>query len=924
MNRFRRLFAVIFITGLLIACNDGMSDSQHLTKAREYLKKGQLNAASIELKNALQKNPDNPLIRMELGKLHLKSGNIAAAEKELSKALSLGVENERVLPSLARSMLYQGKHAEVMALSLTGLSAKSKSEVLALQGLSLIAQGDITKANITIEKAMDTGDVSLHAMVANAGLLGYSKEFDKSRKQLEAVIEIDPEFAPAWSLLGDIETNEGKYESALDAYTKAISLRVNNMPDMLKRTMILLQLKQYDNAQKDISQLKNKIPLHPGFNYAQGIIHFQNKKYQDAQAAFDLALVDEKRYPMALYYAGLTNYLLGQHERAEKYTTQHFTKSPEFTPTRKLLALIQMSNHKYKEAEELIRPLVETDEADVGAMNILASTLLNQGKTNESIDLLSKIVEINPDSPEAQTRLGVGLMLSGDNAAGEEHLSAAAKLDSSNIRGEILLILNYSRQKQFDKALESAKALKEKHPKKVVSYNVLGRVYQQIGKKQEAVDTFAMVLEMEPGNPSATQNLAAMAISDKDFAKARNYYLEALKKHNKHLAILMNMAALNALESNEKSMIDYLQQAIEYHPAAVQPRLILARYYLTKGENEQVAFLVRQFDQTQMKTPSVLELVSLSKLAKGDYEGAKDTLKQYLKLKPTSAQAHHRLANAYAGMNQLKGMRAELEKSIELAPDYFPARLDLAKLFLSLRENDLVAQHMPVLNRLAPNHPEVQKIEVSLALREGNLDKALELAEAVHKAVPSTNNLIMLSRIKWNMNDHDGAVQLYNEWLARNPDDVDVRLALGGRYLVLEKQDAAIEQYKKTLLIDENNIIALNNLAWYLRDTDIRKALEYARYANSVEPKSPALMDTLAMVLLTNNEIDEAKRIIKEAMIKAPTNPSIQYHGAKIYAAAGDKAEAVVILNKIVEGDVPFQEKKDALELLKELKLEAP
>jgi putative PEP-CTERM system TPR-repeat lipoprotein len=919
MNISRGIIVLCAVTVLLAACNEGVSESQRLAKANAYEKQGQLKAASIELKNALQKNPDSIQIRMELGKIHLKAGHMAAAEKELAKARSLGAEDELVLPFLGRSLLYQGKYADVVDIPLENLDGESKSEVLALKGLALVALGDITKAKFIIEESMSTGTKSIRAMVANAGILAYTNEVDKSRKQLEEVFKIDPEFAPAWSMLGDIELKQHRFEKAMEAYTKAISFRVNNMSDMLKRATIYIQMKQYDKAQKDIDLLKKKIPLHPGYNYVQGILYFQNKKYRDAQAAFDLALVDEKRYPMALYYAGLTSYLLRQNGRAEKYAAQFLEKYPELPVARKLLALIDLVGLKYKEAEELVRPLVETDTSDTGAMNILASALLKQGKTNESIELLSKVVELKPDSPDAQRRLGLSLMMGGDDAAGEEHLTAATKLDSSNKSGEILLILNYLRQKQYDKAQEAAMAYRDKFPEKAFSYNILGRVYQIIGKKQEAKETFAKALELEPGNPPASQNLADIAINEKDYDKARNYYLTALKKHNKHLGLLMRMAALSSLERDEKSMVHYLKQAIEAYPKAVDPRLALARYYLSEGKNEQVAVLVGEFDQAQMKTPSVLELVSLAQLAKGDYSEAKSSLEQLTRLQPNSPQAHYRLASAYGGMNKPKKMRLELEKSVELAPEYFSARLALAKLLLSSGEIESAQKQITALKKSAPKNPEVLKVEAAVAIQQGQPEQALKLVKAAYEIAPTTKNVLALSNVKWNMQDRDGAVQLFNKWLATHSGDVEVRLALAGSYVMLENKAAAIEQYKIVLSSDENNLIALNNLAWFLQDTNPRKALEYARYANSVAPKSPALMDTLALVLLKNSEVNEAKKVIKDAMIKAPTNLSITYHGAKILAAAGDSDEAVKILKKITGDKVHFPEKKDAQELLAKL-----
>ncbi len=922
MNRFLNAIVFFSIMGLSFVSNAGMTESQYLANAKKFIDKGELKAASIELKNVLQKNPKHPLARLELGKLHLKIGDMVSAEKELSRAQSLGVEDEQLLPYLARSLLYQGKHAEVMALSLKDLRDKSKSEVLAQKGLSLLAQGDTTKAKSVIDLAMGTGEVSVRAMFANAQFLGFTKEFEQSRKQLDAVSKVDPSFAPAWSLLGDIELREGNNKAALNAFTKAVSLRANNMGDMLKRVMILIQIREYDKAQKDITYLKDRIPTHPGFNYAQGLIHFYNKNLHDAQSAFDLALVDEQRYPLALYYAGVTNYLLGQRKRAEEYAIQYFTKFPGFPPVRKLMALIQLSKFKYKKAEELIRPLVEANNSDASAMNILATALLKQGKTDESIDLLSKVVELNPDSPQAQMRLGVGLMISGDDSTGEDHLSIAANLDKSNKRGRIVLILNYLRQKQFDRAREAAKEYKNLFPDEAMSYSVLGRVYMLTGKKQEAQIAYTNALRVEPGNPSASLSMAALAIGDKEFSKARDYYLTALDKHNNHLAILLKLAALDSMENNEESMIGYLQQAKDAHPKALGPRLFLARYYISKGKGEQVATLVDDLDKTQRESPPAWELVSLAQLAKGDFLGAQRTLERSVEHQPKSAKVHHWLAQAYAGLGKAKEMRTELEKSVELMPEYLAARIALAQYLLRSGEMGLVAEHMAIFKKLAPEHPEVLKLEKAAALTVGNTERALELADAAYDKDPSTSNMLTLSKIKWNLGDQDGAMRLLMKWLQEHPGDVNARLTLAGNYIIQENVDACIEQYQSVLDIDDDNLIALNNLAWFLRKKDPTKALQYARIAVDLQPKSPALLDTLAMVLLENNETAEARRIIKGVLVKVPENPTIQYHGAMIFAATGAKEEAIRLLGRLAGGEANYPEKKDAQVLLIKLQAE--
>ena len=61
-----------------------------LDKARDSFAKGDIKAAGIELKNALQKDPGNAEARLLLGELYLKLGNGLAAEKEFRRAQELG------------------------------------------------------------------------------------------------------------------------------------------------------------------------------------------------------------------------------------------------------------------------------------------------------------------------------------------------------------------------------------------------------------------------------------------------------------------------------------------------------------------------------------------------------------------------------------------------------------------------------------------------------------------------------------------------------------------------------------------------------------------------------------------------------------------------------------------------------------------
>ena len=103
-------------TGVHAAAVDKEKSESYLREAHEFLKKGDGNAAIIQLKNALQTDPGNVSARKLLGEIYLRTGNGPSAEKELNAAMRRGSTGLDVKILLARAMLLQGKNQEALDL----------------------------------------------------------------------------------------------------------------------------------------------------------------------------------------------------------------------------------------------------------------------------------------------------------------------------------------------------------------------------------------------------------------------------------------------------------------------------------------------------------------------------------------------------------------------------------------------------------------------------------------------------------------------------------------------------------------------------------------------------------------------------------------------------------------------------------------
>jgi putative PEP-CTERM system TPR-repeat lipoprotein len=924
MNKILKRFLGVCVICLPVACSGSLTDDQYVERAQDYLDRGELEAATIELKNALLKNHENAQARMLLGGIQLEVGNAAAAEKELRRASEVGVADGAVLPLLARALLAQGKHEELQALPLENLTRDQKAEVLAAQGLGELEQEELDAAEVDaatelIDQAVSLAPQSTYAGVATASLLVANKEYALARKELDGVLERDAAYAPAWSLLGDLETYDRNLAQAEAAYTKAIENSADNFDDELKRTMVRIQQKKYAEAQKDIDVLKKRSPQHAGVNFMQGLIYFYNNRFPEAREAFELTLRSNESHLQAVYYLGQTHLRLGNRVQAEEYGRQFHSAAPRSIPGRKLMATIELGNGQYAVAEELIRPVVAFQEDDVVALNLLAKALLKQDRTDEAIELLEKAVSLQPDSAVAQLRLGTGLLAAGKYDSGVGRIEKALEMDPQLQQADVLLVQYYLERKDFDKALATAEDNRDRHPDSAATYNLIGRVQLVAGQETDAAKAFTRAREIAPGDPVASHSLAALAVRKQEYQEARGYYQDVLEYHDNDLSTLLKLAVLDGVEKKEQLMLEHLQQAATAHPKAVRPKVLLARYYLAQGKPAKVQPLMLELSKKQRQSPAALEVMALAQLAQKQYPEAKYGLEQLIEQQPDSAQAHFLLANAYAGLGDRAGLKRELERTIELVPRHFAARLALARLLLLEGEKDKVTEQLAVLNELSPDHTDVLRLKASLARVQGDQETASALLEDVFETSPGTDSMLSVARQKWAMGERAEALELQEQWAEEHPDDLTATLALAGTYSQQDQVEPAIAEYQQALEKDGQNVAALNGLAWHLRNKQPARALEYAERAAELAPESTLVMDTLAVVLLKNGQVKRAKRSIERVYAKKPNEPAVRYHRAMIDAAAGDKAAAIAALQALLGEGGDFSEKAEAQQLLTEL-----
>ncbi|MGI9505855.1 MAG: tetratricopeptide repeat protein, partial [Geminicoccaceae bacterium] len=95
---------------------DTTTSSGYVDDAVKRLEQRDPQAAIIQLRNALQADPNNLRARQLLGEIYLNAGRFADAEKELARVHEKAPSNANSI-SLARALLGQGKTEDVLTLA---------------------------------------------------------------------------------------------------------------------------------------------------------------------------------------------------------------------------------------------------------------------------------------------------------------------------------------------------------------------------------------------------------------------------------------------------------------------------------------------------------------------------------------------------------------------------------------------------------------------------------------------------------------------------------------------------------------------------------------------------------------------------------------------------------------------------------------
>ncbi len=172
----------------------------------------------------------------------------------------------------------------------------------------------------------------------------------------------------------------------------------------------------------------------------------------------------------------------------------------------------------HKEKEKVLYELIN-----------LATALYNRKKYKKSIEVTSKIIEINDEFVEAYYKTG----------------------------------LNFLYLKDFEKAIDYFKMTVDIDSNHAEAWNYLGYSYNKLEDQKSAIDSYSKALEINPKFPMALYNMANIYFSKAEYLKSIKYYERVVETESGFAEAWFFMGSAYIFNNNYNVGINYIEKTIE-------------------------------------------------------------------------------------------------------------------------------------------------------------------------------------------------------------------------------------------------------------------------------------------------------------------------------------------------------------------------
>ena len=477
-----------------------------VTLAQAKLAQKDPKAAEAILKKATTDFPKSPEALVILGRFYGSQNRVAEAEQQFRQALAMDPKNGAALFNLATLLMNTGRSADAEAY-VKQLSVLPEATYKAAYANYLFQRGRSDEAIREFERLakQDPDDrMARTRLVAAYQSVGRSPDaqrilsdaLKKNQKDLDALLQ-----------RGELYLQAGKLTEAEADFNNVLHLK----PDAPEVHYLLAKLHQAQGASlRQREDLTAALGLNPRLlqvrlELARSLI--ADKSGQAALDTLNQAPEDQKGTLGVIEQRNWALLSIGQVAEARKGVDLALAKVR--TPDLLLQdAFLKIGAKSYAEARGSLHELLKKSPEDLRALGALVTSYTAQNQVHAAVDEIRSYAAAHPKSATVQYFLGNLLLQTGDKAGAKQALVAAKAIDPNYTPADLSLARIDLLQSDWKEARPELNAILSKKGEDPLARQWLGMLEVSVGDQAAAIADFRKVIEAQPDNAIAFNNLA--------------------------------------------------------------------------------------------------------------------------------------------------------------------------------------------------------------------------------------------------------------------------------------------------------------------------------------------------------------------------------------------------------------------------------
>lgn len=873
LKSLAKLAGLSLFTLSLMACS-GKSAEEYIQEAQTYVEQGDNRAAIVELKNAVQQNPNLASARFELGKIYIAEKEFDSAEKELSRALELGYPSNKVIPLLSEAYQRTGANVALADLQydVESLTSVERLEVGYRQLQSLLQLEKNYEALDLIYELGLIDSSSVYKGLIEAHRFVIEEDYVTALERAIVLHERAPLNRDVLGFTARLYMLNGQEQEAAVLYEEYVQVATDDIELKFALASMLVKQGELEKANIYIDELMLLSSTNALLNHLKGVIYASNRNYTEALEYSERAIQYGLTDPRVRLVAGFAAYSLQDYNKAVGHLSRVENLLADGHPGLRILAASQLQADLGTEASEILPRLNDVSEQDAILFSRTGYELLQEGNIDAAKDVIEKAEKISVTSDDL-TRLGI-LKLSVNDIDGLLNLEQAVEKAPDSLSARTTLGGAYLNSGQIEKALSLAKEWQASLPTEIEGYLLESEVLQRQGNYEGAKAVIARVEEFAPDNIALTIALIRISLRTEDIEEASKLTDKLLTKDPENVIGLASFYTISLSKKQPEVALARIQDVFDNNKDNQGLALLLARAALTSDETK-IGIEALNTIEPDRGAPREFWQLKGTLLTRGDQT---DAAGKHYDLWTDFFPSH---PDAVLGKLLLLDGSREFEKALTITQDFLARqeniRISMLQAYFYAMTND-ATKAKETANALPERYqalPFLRGVKARIALLENRPADAVDHALAAYEDNKETDNLFVALRALQLSGQSPRSDALIKTHTDAFPTDLRTKLVLAER-LIKTDVKAAIATYEEMLVVAPKNVVVLNNLAYLLMvEGDLDRAEELAVEAYEIQPKNISMADTYAQILLRQEKTEEAVEVYNLVINDEVTNEGI-------------------------------------------------